>query len=427
MLGTRSGNQLVKWDGSLTPVDASLRDDQLVNFHAPIFNVKDYGATGGGIRDDRAAINAALAAVPATGGVVYLPTGTYALSGSLTVAKNGTYIRGDGRDLTILTPTVTTFGATYPGVISSWGLSQITVTDLWIKGAVATPASTWSLPNDANGKGFFFSDITAPGGSTHNVANDIRVSRCRVSNVAGEAFYISHGGSNASNVVEFSDNECLTCASNTFNVNSGLQCLTAIIRNNRIDSCSGGIQAYSKNLYINNNTIRDTLHHGADLILVESPHFDVSHNLIVGADMSTASTSAINVISLNSENQAGSVCNNVIADCFQIGVNANQQAAIHVDAIAGPIRVTGNTFYSINSNGNGNGCAAVSVGATYLTSTTDVLIDNNAIYTGGPSTNLTHGIRLYAAIGSNKIRILNNGNYVATPKEYNGVTPLLDA
>ena len=50
------------------------------------FNVKDYGATGNGATDDTTAIQAALTAANGTGGVVYLPAGTYMTTG---ISLNG--------------------------------------------------------------------------------------------------------------------------------------------------------------------------------------------------------------------------------------------------------------------------------------------------------------------------------------------------
>src|SRR5688572_3164484 len=42
-----------------------------------IRNVKDYGAVGNGIKDDTAAIQAAINSLPTTGGTVIIPAGTY--------------------------------------------------------------------------------------------------------------------------------------------------------------------------------------------------------------------------------------------------------------------------------------------------------------------------------------------------------------
>lgn len=57
-------------------------------------NVKDYGATGDGVTDDRAAMQAALNALPANGGTVFVPTGTYVIGGDLIVNVDNTVIRG---------------------------------------------------------------------------------------------------------------------------------------------------------------------------------------------------------------------------------------------------------------------------------------------------------------------------------------------
>lgn len=63
--------------------------DTVVYKGALTYNVKDYGATGDGSTDDRAAIQSAISAAnSAGGGVVYLPAGTYMLSSSLTLPSN---------------------------------------------------------------------------------------------------------------------------------------------------------------------------------------------------------------------------------------------------------------------------------------------------------------------------------------------------
>ena len=63
----------------------------------PVFNVSDYGATGDGVTDDTAAIQAAItAAQTAGGGRVYLPGGTYLLTAALTISTSGIILEGAG-------------------------------------------------------------------------------------------------------------------------------------------------------------------------------------------------------------------------------------------------------------------------------------------------------------------------------------------
>lgn len=51
-----------------------------------IYNVKDYGAEGNGVKDDTSAIQAAITACP-EGGWVFLPAGTYLINGTITINK----------------------------------------------------------------------------------------------------------------------------------------------------------------------------------------------------------------------------------------------------------------------------------------------------------------------------------------------------
>ena len=57
-------------------------------------NVKDFGATGDGATDDRAAIVAALAAV-SSGGTVFFPIGTYYISSNINITQSNLTIEGN--------------------------------------------------------------------------------------------------------------------------------------------------------------------------------------------------------------------------------------------------------------------------------------------------------------------------------------------
>ncbi len=82
-----------------------------------VLNVRDYGARGDGVTDDRAAIQACITAATAAGKWVYIPAGTYLVSGTgsdnwgLDLPSN-CQIRGDGA-ASVLYST-----ATYPILIS---------------------------------------------------------------------------------------------------------------------------------------------------------------------------------------------------------------------------------------------------------------------------------------------------------------------
>lgn len=56
-------------------------------------SVKDFGAVGDGITDDTAAFNAAIAALPADGGTIYVPNANYRVN--LTITKSGVTLQGE--------------------------------------------------------------------------------------------------------------------------------------------------------------------------------------------------------------------------------------------------------------------------------------------------------------------------------------------
>ena len=104
-----------------------------------VVNVKDHGAVGNGIAFDDAALIASIAAVPAVGGEVFLPAGSYLLNGTaaLTLAASGITIRGAGAEATKI---VIASGFTGGTAISISG-SNCKVQDLTIAGASSTTTS----------------------------------------------------------------------------------------------------------------------------------------------------------------------------------------------------------------------------------------------------------------------------------------------
>lgn len=78
---------------SLTKVTYSMIEN------API-DVVNYGAVGDGVADDTAAIQAAIdAAYTRNGGTVYLPSGSYKITSTLTIQQSNVVLVGDGSDI----------------------------------------------------------------------------------------------------------------------------------------------------------------------------------------------------------------------------------------------------------------------------------------------------------------------------------------
>lgn len=104
------------------------------------FDVKTYGAVGDGTTDDTSAIEAALAAIPSTGGVLYFPAGNYLYTGAGMVFDKTVVVQGDGaggwRD-----------GINVPSDVHGTPISKITYPSttgtLFTVGTSATDSAGW--------------------------------------------------------------------------------------------------------------------------------------------------------------------------------------------------------------------------------------------------------------------------------------------
>ena len=105
----------------------------------PWINVRDYGATGSGATDDTAAINAAYAAVPASGAVVVFPQGVYRISSAIVVSRNNTVTEGCNSEIQTTSATADHFQ-----LGPSSGIANLTFRDL----------SLWATVTKTAGAGF---------------------------------------------------------------------------------------------------------------------------------------------------------------------------------------------------------------------------------------------------------------------------------
>ena len=112
-------------------------------------SVKDFGAIGDGSHDDTTAIQAALTAVSANGGAVYVPTGTYKISTTLQISGN-TRLYGDGNSSVITTSSniqSLTGSNTGSNVLYGVNIESIRFDNTFPVSQVAGPVLTATLTN----------------------------------------------------------------------------------------------------------------------------------------------------------------------------------------------------------------------------------------------------------------------------------------
>jgi hypothetical protein len=143
------------------------------------FDVKSYGAGGDGVTDDTGAIQSALGAIPAVGGVLYFPAGRYKYSGSPLVLSKPITVMGDGGGVRYLS-TVPIVGVTGQPAISSIDFDSAT-----------------GVLFDVTAHGCAFKSLGLRNTSliTPSAGSGIRISaggdRTRYENIAVDGFYIN--------------------------------------------------------------------------------------------------------------------------------------------------------------------------------------------------------------------------------------------
>ncbi len=109
-----------------------------------IAGVQRYGAVGNGVADDTAAIQAAISALPAAGGTVYLPAGTYKLTDPLSLRSNLTLV-GDGDGATVVRQT-----AANKNAMTGSALNRVAIQGIYFAGTGAGTGSGLVLAKGAN-------------------------------------------------------------------------------------------------------------------------------------------------------------------------------------------------------------------------------------------------------------------------------------
>jgi len=118
-------------------------------------SVKDFGAVGDGVTNDAAAIQAAVNSLPATGGGLYFPTGTYLIGSAIAINKPGVYF-GDGWATNIRTSSATANSFTVSGS------EQVQIENMRFTSAV-TKTAGWYVDVAASANRFRLSDFAMDG------------------------------------------------------------------------------------------------------------------------------------------------------------------------------------------------------------------------------------------------------------------------
>lgn len=243
------GSLQYKW---CNPHSGKWTDGEPVTYVPNWIYVRDYGAIGDGVTDDRTAIQAALDAVPAAGGTVVFDDGkTYYVTGSLQVDSNTT-LMGGGYN-TVLTCPSAGWALSAPsnfGIINISQESNIRITNLRVVGTT-TQTNINNIPK------LIFLD-------RYNV---IKVDRCWFENSNAEGIW--EGCTGCTYPLSGTNSGLTIVDSEFYNIGyssvTGFSDLTAIqlngqyciVANNRFQTVGTAVAGSGYHLLIANNSIRD--------------------------------------------------------------------------------------------------------------------------------------------------------------------------
>jgi hypothetical protein len=187
-----------------------------------VINVKFYGSVGNNSANDTSAIAAAVAALPAAGGTLYFPSGTY-LTDTITIAsKTGLTIRGDGQGVSVVK------GRTGNKVLNVQSTcSNVTITGLTFNGnCSARTTGQQAVVLDCSKLVFSKNEIINSGEYALTIGRNVAVNGFVVSDnriglnfADGINVYQSTAGTITGNVVDGPDDDlCAIGASNNITV-----------------------------------------------------------------------------------------------------------------------------------------------------------------------------------------------------------------
>lgn len=273
-------------------------DDGLVNLGW--YDITNYGAKGDGLTDDQPAIQTTIDAVPAAGGVVFLPPGTYKITSQININKSNITFLGSGYDATtIFKDDDTPENNTRIISISNDTGTISTVENVMIKGMRIT--STGQSTENSAGRGAIMLDSGDAGriGSVHAVVSNCKVIDCMIDGVPISGISINGG---IQNTVEgciirgvAEHGLYISGAASPADMNS--------IQNNTIYNVSLNASNTAPRQGVNTPTCAIKVSHGAThTAAANNQIYNFGYYGVIIEDGSTENTASSNTITLGYEN-----------------------------------------------------------------------------------------------------------------------------
>ena len=391
-----------------------------------VISVKDFGATGDGSTNDTAALQAALDA--RAGSSLYIPAGTYITTSVLTISA-GTYVYGDYTESVIaIQPTAS--AVTYNNCIE-FGGDDITVDNIKILG---TNEGSFDGANYTDfAKGFYIvgkirptiknceiekfcqSIVCTNSGSTNSNTITITGNRIYGGVQPGSALTgadtqdigVAGGYTSYPTLVGrrsiIANNYCFGNVDTGINVATnagdtdfvvsgnvlqplalnGITPLAAIDNKSRYGIITGYVGYYPARVVVSGNVLRDW---GEAGIVSESFNLGGGQINITGNIVSNCGFSTIYPVDyslkagINVSGSADIVSNNIVADCFRVGIQYVQNNAFVLDSNNASPVISGNNISNIDGDPNYPTYAALGYGIYVLGNhVSGALVANNRI------------------------------------------------
>ncbi len=302
---------------------------------------------------DDVEINAAITALPATGGEIVILDGTYNITASINIPKDNVSIRGSGNTTTLkrmYNSTNTDSGPTAKGLITLNGKSGCKIQGLQIDGTKATYTASYNY------------------GICLYSSSDNTVTSNTCTNNSSSGIYLY--SSSSDNTVTGN-----TCNNNYYGIYLSSSCSDNTVTDNTCNNGNFGIYLYSSssNNTITGNTCNSNNYYGISL-------YSSSNNTVTGNTCNNNNSYGIRLSSSSNNTVTGNTCNN------------NSNYGIRLASSCSDNTVTGNTcnnndYYGIYLSTSSNNTVTGNTCIRGTGTPEDYTTDQHTIYLSGTSNN----------------------------------------